>query len=241
MIFCTKKKKVELPVIRIDGEVVEIVDHFNYLGIILDRHLSWNEHITSVATKISKTIGVLNRLKHFLPPYILKLIYNSLIGSKIKYGLLSWGSCSERIFKLQKKAVRVITNSKYNSHTDALFKKLYILKIQDDKKVQEICFYYKFCHNLLPKYFSENFVKRMNSRRNSQQLIFPRFRHEYARKMLRYSLVKTINESPPHYISKVFTHSLKGLLLYLKNGIISEYQSVCLIANCYICSCNGGS
>ena len=130
--------------IRIDGEVVEIVDHFNYLGIILDRHLSWNEHITSVATKISKTIGVLNRLKHFLPPYILKLIYNSLIGSKIKYGLLSWGSCSERIFKLQKKAVRVITNSKYNSHTDALFKKLYILKIQDDKKFKKLTFIINF-------------------------------------------------------------------------------------------------
>ena len=96
----------------------------------------------------------------------------------------------------------------------------------------------EFCHDILPSCFQENFIQRMISRRHSNHLIFPRFRHEYARRMLRYSIVKTINDCPPNILEKVLTHSQEGLALYTKNHILSEYESRCSLANCYICSRN---
>ena len=85
----------------------------------------------SIAKKLSKTIGIINKLKHYHPLYTLKTIYDSLINSFLNYGILCWGFKQNRIFQLQKKAIRTITRSKYNAHTEPLFKKLNILKVNE--------------------------------------------------------------------------------------------------------------
>ena len=54
--------------------------------------LSWKTHINSVATKISKTIGLIARLRHIVPTCTLLNIYQSLIVPYITYGLISWGN-----------------------------------------------------------------------------------------------------------------------------------------------------
>ena len=59
------------------------------------------------------------------------MIYNALILPRINYGLLVWGYENEKIFKLQKKAIRLISLAKYNAHTEPLFKTLNLLKIND--------------------------------------------------------------------------------------------------------------
>ena len=60
---------------------------------------------------------------------------------------------SNRIELLQKKAIRLITNSNYTAHSTPLFIKLGLLKIQDMFKLKLLKFYYKLSSNLLPKYF----------------------------------------------------------------------------------------
>ena len=73
-------------------------------------------------------------------------IYNSLILSHINYGILLWGSKSAKLDKLQKKAIRILSCSKYNAHTDPLFKKthLKVLKISDIFTFSKLKFYYKY-------------------------------------------------------------------------------------------------
>ena len=87
----------------IDNTVIECVDSFNFLGIYLDKYMNWKRHTDYIASKISKSIGILNRLKHILPTEIKIMIYNSLILSHINYGILMWGYHSDRLYKLQKK------------------------------------------------------------------------------------------------------------------------------------------
>ena len=65
----------------------------------------------------------MNKLKNFLPSYILLTIYNSLIMPHQIYGINLWGSESKRLEKLQKRAMRIISNSSYNAHTEPIFKK----------------------------------------------------------------------------------------------------------------------
>ena len=55
---------------------IDIVPHFNYLGIILDEHLSWKARVAMVSGKLSKINGILNRLKYIYPAQVL-LIYIS--------------------------------------------------------------------------------------------------------------------------------------------------------------------
>ena len=98
-------------------------------------------------------------LKRFLPQNILKILYNSLILPHLQYCILSWGFKSDRIFKLQKRAVRIITCSKYNAHTEPLLKTLNLLKIEDIMKTKALKLCYRYKQNELPKYFESMFTE----------------------------------------------------------------------------------
>ena len=68
-----------------------------YLGILIDNHLTWKPHIDLdyVTTKISKTIGVIARLWHFVSQSTLLNLYRSLIFPYLSYGLIAWGQASK--------------------------------------------------------------------------------------------------------------------------------------------------
>ena len=84
-----------------------------------------------IANKISRTLGVMNRLKRYLPFSAMKLMYDSLILSHLQFGITNWDYEWESISKLRKRAVRIMTNSRYNAHTEPLFKRLNLLKVKD--------------------------------------------------------------------------------------------------------------
>ena len=73
-VFHTQQKHISYPDVIINNSHVEIVDDFKLLGITVHKDLKWNTHIENTAIKVSKYIGVLNRLKHTLPPRILYTI-----------------------------------------------------------------------------------------------------------------------------------------------------------------------
>ena len=133
----SKKQRVNIvkPILKIDGINIESVDHFNFLGLTLDSRMTWNNHTTNISNKIkcSRTIGVLNRIKHFIPLIVRILLYNTLILPHFNYCITAWGYQCDSIIKLQKKAIRIISISTYNAHTEPLLKNLRILKIQDIK------------------------------------------------------------------------------------------------------------
>ncbi len=90
MIFHTHMKWVPSFVLIIDDADIEKVSNFNFLGLTINEHLNWKSHIDNISNKISKNIGIINKLKHILPLKTKTLIYNSLIVSQINYGLLAW-------------------------------------------------------------------------------------------------------------------------------------------------------
>ena len=155
MLFHSPNKIIDIPFIEINSTKVDCVDNLNFLGILLDKHLNWKTSQTSkIANKISRTIGVLTKLKQYLPSRILLTIYNTLIMPHLNYGILAWGYQPGRLVTLQKTAVRVITSSAYNAHTSPIFKNLRLLKIYDIHTLQLLKFYYKMVHTYLPIYFN---------------------------------------------------------------------------------------
>ena len=61
------KNAVTYPYLHLNGNEIERVRRFNYLGLILQANLSWNMHISHISLKLSKTIGISNCLKLFYP------------------------------------------------------------------------------------------------------------------------------------------------------------------------------
>ena len=102
VIFRPYQKRLPfIPIICIKDPVrntsvyLECKEYVKYLGVLIDYKLSWKNLIGSVALKISKTIGLLSKLRHFVPTHTLINIYNSLIAPYLRYGLVAWGQASK--------------------------------------------------------------------------------------------------------------------------------------------------
>ena len=113
-----------IPDLEINEIPLERVKHFNFLGLQLNENMSWKPHIDPLSNKLAKCAGVLNKLKGFLPVHILRTFYFSMVQSRMMYCILTWGFDNYRIEKLQKIFVRIISSSKYNAHSEPLFKVL---------------------------------------------------------------------------------------------------------------------
>ena len=136
MIFHTPQKKFNMPTIKINNTELEPAKHFNYLGIPINKHTKWDGHVKKIAIKISKASGIIFKLNDVLPYNVLITLYNALILPHLTYGVLAWGYENDIIFKLQKRALRAVTSSRYNAHTGTLFIKMKLLKVKDIHKLR---------------------------------------------------------------------------------------------------------
>ena len=120
--------------------------------------IDWNAHIKFVRNKMNSALYAMRRSKNILKQSHMTLYY-SLFYSYIDYGITLWGaSYAQHINKLQtsqKKAIRLITGSKYYDHTDPLFRSTKMLKIKDMYEYKMDKFMYLFNANILPKPISE--------------------------------------------------------------------------------------
>ena len=113
----------------------------------------WKYHTEMLSNKISKYCGVLSRLKNYLPLFIFRTVYFSMVHSHLNYGLFARGFDSNRMIKLQKRCVR-IKRSRYNAHTQPLMKQLNIRSVPDMLLLNSMKLYYKYKRNEVPHYFT---------------------------------------------------------------------------------------
>ena len=132
--FSYRKPVLARPVKLGDSFIYE-TDQIKFLGLVLDKHLKFINHIDHIQSKMSRSVGVLFKLNSFLPTSILKLLYNSLILPYLNYGVECWHAAPnyslEKLHVLQKKAIRAIFNQPYNAHTNGYFKNNGLLKLKD--------------------------------------------------------------------------------------------------------------
>ena len=201
MVFHTARRKITYPKLTLNGVPIALVDQFNFLGLIINSHLTWNNHIQHISCKISRTLGVMYRLKHIYPQSVLLMLYNTLIITHFNYCLLIWGSKIEQnghIHKLQKKALRIINHSDYVAHSEPLCKELSLLKVTDMFRVSLWKFYYKLMNNLLPQYFNA-LIPELPRVCNFHEIRRPTFhlpivKHEFAESLISYQVVRMLNE-----------------------------------------------
>ncbi len=139
----------------------------------------------------------------------------------------------------------MITLSKYNAHTEPLFKKLKLLKLSDLLRLNELKFYYKYVNKMVPEYFSSdnsdfnlltNSSIHEHNTRQRNKLHIAKTYHKYADKCIRHNIPKTVNNTNSNILDKINTHSIQGFSKYIKTIYIQNYSNTCAIQNCYICN-----
>ena len=96
IVFRQPQKTVEILEFRVDNNNIEVVDNFLFLGLNINKNLNWKNHIDCISIKISRTIGIMKRLRHVTPFDVLVMLYNTLILPHINYCILAWGYQSDK-------------------------------------------------------------------------------------------------------------------------------------------------
>ena len=173
----------------------------------------------------------MNRLKRYLPISAMKLMYDSLILSHLQFGITNCGFEWDCISKLQKRALRIMTNSRYNAHSEPLFKQLHLLEVKDIFDVQCLKFWYKFVNNELPNYFRNMFTYNYElhdfETRNRDRLHFYQTRTSGARNVLRHHIPELLNRFPQHLIDKMKTQSMYSVAHRIKFYLNDSYSYDC--------------
>jgi hypothetical protein len=150
-----------------DKEIKEVTN-IKFLGLEIDKHLSWKTHIEQIIPKLSHACYAISSMLHFsnMDTLIPKMIYFAYFHSVLKYGIMFWGNHTDsmRVFHLQKKVVRIMAGAKSRVSYKPLFKALEILTLPSQYILSLITF---LAHNL--EYFTFNSsVHNINTRKRLQ-------------------------------------------------------------------------
>ena len=133
---------------------IEKTNNYTYLGIIIDDKLNWKLQISKMCSKLSSVCGILSKVRHYLDRAALLLIYNSLFDSRLRYGILGWGTASNqhlsRLRVLQNRAIRFITFSQFRTSAAPLYSLLKILPLNEQFFLQKSIFMHSLHYKNLP-------------------------------------------------------------------------------------------
>ena len=166
MIIATSAKIKALdysPIIELNDKPIARATETPSLGLIIDEALTWEPYIQLLSTKIASAISAIKRA-NFLPKKSLITLYQSLVEPRLRYCNTVWGNCGEALIdklqKLQNRAARVVTKTKYGSiEPDILLKNLGWLNVQQLIDLDTASMVHKAINNMALSYLSELFHK----------------------------------------------------------------------------------
>ena len=188
--------------VKLNGISIQRVKSTKFLGVIIDEHVKWSEHIMSIKSKMAKGIGILYKAKKILPITTIKDMYYTFVYPYLVYCNEIWGSASDCylacLFKLQKRVVRLLTSSGFRDHTDELFKMTKVLTVYQIYKSCILHFMFKYYKGILPNLYTGMFQCNANvhshNTRQSRELHIPRYKHSALQKSVGYQGVKLWNQ-----------------------------------------------
>ncbi len=132
---------------------------YKLLGVYLDKNLSFDYHTKVLCNKLNRSLFCINRVKNLLSPKALITLHYALVHFHLSYGPIilscAFNTNIQKITKIQKKAIQIISNKPSGEHTVPLLKKLRILSY--DLLIQQAKL--KFMHAITYNYAPSSFAK----------------------------------------------------------------------------------
>ena len=224
------KKDETLPVLKIIGHEIMRVgegkeeESFKYVGVEVDENLTWKHHISKISNKIRLNLFLLKKERNFIPKKTRLMIYNSLIRPHLEYCINIFSSCNitgeKSLFQMQKKAVRMISNKKYNDHTEPIFKELNLLNFEKTKKYNILKLAHEIFYKTAPEAMNVMFPRyEVEKTRSECTFVTPLYRTSKLQSFPSFQITKQWNDLFPQ-LRKI--EDKKEFLKKLKEVLLSE-------------------
>ena len=143
----------------IGNDNIERKSSIKFLGVMLDQHISWIDHVRTVENKVAKNISLLYGGSQFLNDDSLKTVYFSYIYSYLNYADILWASTYATKLKKgylkEKHAVSIVFNKDKLTHSKPLFENLNALNVYQINIYQHLNFMQKCINNHIQSIFSD--------------------------------------------------------------------------------------
>ena len=185
---------------------IKVVSSAKYLSVFINDKLNFHEHIKNLEKKVSRSVGILSKLKNYLPTHALFLLYYTFVHSHLLYELIVWGNAYptylSKLITLQNKALHIVTKSGWYQNVLPLYQKFNLMNLQNLHKFETA----KFIHNQINQRVFPNFnnyftlAKFSHSRQTrttaSLNLIIPLYKTIRTQQSIKYSGAKIWNSIP---------------------------------------------
>ena len=203
-----------------------------FLGVLLDSALSWKPHLTELSKKLSRTVGLLYKIRHYTPLETLKLLYFGIFYPFLSYVVQVWGltypTLLNPVFILQKKAVKAMTFSDIVTPGLPLFNKLQLLRLTDISNLQLASFVFECVNGLSPQFLENYFISIASkhgkgTRQSTRGNLFLERQHtiQYGIRSVQYSSAKLWNSIPPEIR---LSSTIKQFRTKLKKYYLKSYE-----------------
>ena len=179
--------------------------HFKYLGVVADESLSWNNHVSYVASRVYPKLKLLGKISSFLSPEILLKIYKTTNLPIWDYGCIVWGFCSKKnsdfLERLQNKAMPIILRTNHLACTQSMRERLGLLILSNRRRYLRLQLVYKIVHDYhcprqLQGYFALRSQLRRKALRDSRELHLSRYKTAMGQSTFEYAAAKEWNDLP---------------------------------------------
>ena len=187
--------------LSVDGMQLTKVELERVLGVYIDSHLTWNEHIYTLRRKLLQRIAILSIARKYIPAKYRLLLYNASIKRLFTYCCTVWNNCSQtnldELFKLQKRCARLILDSPRDARSYDNFQKLKWLPVDQLFKLNKIGLLKKVVDGRAPEYLittldSLRFEHKYSNRTKTLYRL-PKPRTESMRRTFFYSTINELN------------------------------------------------
>ena len=87
--------QTSIPPLTFLGKELPVVDSVKDVGVILDKHLSFNEHTSTLASKLIVKPAMIRIICHLFDKSILLTVINSLVFTMLFYCSSVWSGTSK--------------------------------------------------------------------------------------------------------------------------------------------------
>jgi hypothetical protein len=117
-----RREVINHPPIYLRGTQIQEVPSHCHLGVEIENNFIWSTHITKVAAKGSKCVGLMRRVSRDLPRVSLESIYLSMVRPILEYGGVLYDGCPDKYLKkldkVQREAALVCTGAYKHTKTE---------------------------------------------------------------------------------------------------------------------------
>ena len=147
---CWRPNHTQVNKIVSNKGTILISDSTKYLGVTIDDNLNWKKHVNNVCNSLKSLFPIFYNIRKYLSEEQIKALYYTLVYSRIKYGLVVYGS-SDSIIKpiqtLQNQLLKVLTEKPYRYSTNELHNELKLIKVCDIYKQDALSFVFNYYKN----------------------------------------------------------------------------------------------